>query len=337
MIWLLLAQQACKHVPLAPPGIQCRAAERHMVPTEDGAAIHLHRHAASGPPVLVVHGISANHRCLDLTAERSLAVALKASGYDAWLMDLRGHGEAHRDTDGREQRAGWTMDSYGRYDLPAAIEYIQAVSGYSQLGYVGHSMGGMVAAIYNAIYGDEAFAAMVVVATPIDFRDPDPLLRLTRSMIRVSKLIRVVPSPLVARMSVPLRHLPFHADDMLWSADNMNRAARDAMLSSVVSPMTRREMVSLIDILDKEQLPAASALPELQVPLRVIAGRADRVAPADRVVPYHDLAGSSEKDYILAGRANGFSSDYGHLDLVLGDHAAEEIYPRIIEWFSDRW
>ena len=99
----------------------------------------------------------------------------------------------------------------------------------------------------------------------------------------------------------------------------------------------KTEMASLQEILSEGQLPAASALPALQVPLRVIAGRADRVAPVDRVVPYYDLAGSAEKDYILAGRANGFASDYGHLDLVLGDHAAEEIYPRIVEWFSDRW
>jgi pimeloyl-ACP methyl ester carboxylesterase len=198
-------------------------------------------------------------------------------------------------------------------------------------------MGGMVAATYNAIYGDDAFAAMVVIATPIDFQDPEPMLDLTRSMVRWSKLIRVIPTPLVARMGIPLPHLPFHADDMLWSAENLDRAARDAMLSSVVSPMTRREVGSLVEMLDAGWLPSSRALPDLNAPLRVIAGRADRVAPVDRVYPYYALAGSAEKDYILAGRANGFSSDYGHLDLVLGDHAAEEIYPLIVAWFADRW
>ena len=88
----------------------CLSAERHVVPTEDGAAIHLHRHRAEGPPVVVVHGISSNHHAWDLTEERSLGVYLAEHGYDAWLVDLRGHGDARRDTNGQAQRAGWSVD-----------------------------------------------------------------------------------------------------------------------------------------------------------------------------------------------------------------------------------
>ena len=69
----------------------------------------------------------------------------------------------------------------------------------------------------------------------------------------------------------------------------------------------------------------------------MIAGRADRIAPADRVQPLLEQAGSAEKAYFLAGRISGLSHDYGHLDLVIGDDAAEEIYPRIVGWFEGRW
>ena len=41
-------------------------------------------------PVLLIHGLSANHRVFDLRREKSLAWALCEKGYDVWLLDLRG-------------------------------------------------------------------------------------------------------------------------------------------------------------------------------------------------------------------------------------------------------
>ena len=76
------------------------------------------------------------------------------------------------------------------------------------------------------------------------------------------------------------------------------------------------------------------ALGELQVPLMVIAGRADNIAPVDRVLPYYLAAGSPQKSFVLAGRATGFSADYGHMDLTIGDHARAEIYPLIRDWIA---
>lgn len=333
LLWML----GCVHAPLAPPGEQCIRAENQLITTEDGATIAVHRHRSNGPPVMVVHGISANHRSWDLTAERSLAVALQSQGYDAWLVDLRGHGLAHQHENGREQRAGWHMEDYGRYDISAAISHIQQQTGYTKLGYVGHSMGGMVAAIHHAIHGDDAFAAMVIVASPVDFADPDRLLNLAHGMVTATHWLRVIPTPSVARFGRHLRRLPFHGDALLWSEDNFSDTARDLTFQAVPSPMTRREVRDLMDIVDSQHFSAATALPSLDVPIRVIAGRADRIAPPDRVEAFYALAGSMEKDFVLAAKTNGFAHDYGHVDLVLGDAAQDEIYPLITEWFAGRW
>src|SRR5438876_406455 len=43
-------------------------------------------------PLLLVHGIAANRYNFDLTDESSLARFLAASGYDVWLVELRGRG-----------------------------------------------------------------------------------------------------------------------------------------------------------------------------------------------------------------------------------------------------
>lgn len=332
MILSLLLSCHRAHTP--PTASHCQQAEQHLIATQDGAAIHLHRHRAHGPPVLVVHGISANHRCWDLSADRSIATALNAAGFDAWLLDLRGHGLAHIDTDGHEQRSGWSIEDYGRYDVPAAIDFIQRSTGYDQLAYVGHSMGGMVLTIYNAIHGDDAFFAMVAVASPVDFGSPDPLLTLSQRAIVAGILARRVPTPMLSGMMSGIENLPMNADDLLWSPSNMSPQAQEDLLDTVTSPMSRQELLGVRHLLLTGELPSVAALPQMSAPLLVIAGRADRIAPADRVRPLYEQAGSTQKAYFLAGKVNGLDHDYGHLDLVIGDSASDEIYPRIIDWLK---
>lgn len=314
------------------------------VETDDGAAVALRRYAAEGPPVVLVHGISSNHRTWDLSADRSLARALQAQGYDAWLLDLRGHGLAMRDGQGRRQRAGWSIDDYGQYDLPAAIDHVRQVTGYTQVGYVGHSMGGMVAAIYAAQHGDDALAALVVVGSPVDFGQPEPLLTAARAGTPLASLSASLATPAMARAAAWFDHTPAFVDELLFNPDNVSPTARRELYRAIVSPLSRGEMQQFRGFLASGRFRSAdgsvdylASLEQLDVPLLVIAGRGDSVAPVDRVAPFHDRAGSAEKSLVVASRANGFRHDYGHLDLAMGDAAAAEIHPHIVGWLSGRW
>lgn len=340
----MLALAGCSAAPSGEPPTSCSNAEQIQVPTDDGGAVALHHHPGPGPPVIVVHGISSNHHCWDLAPDRSLAVALVEAGYDAWLLDLRGHGDARFDARGEPQRGGWTIDDYGRYDVPAAIEAVRAATGAHKVGYVGHSMGGMVAAVYTALYGDDALAALVVVASPVEFSDPDPLLALGGASMTAGTVLGRVHTPMMADLAALMRHAPFRFDDILFSSDNLSPAARRLMYQQVVSPLTRGELRQFSGILQQGRFTSEDgsidyldALSRLRTPLLTIAGRADQVATADRVRPWVERAGSAEKRFVLAGRVNGFLHDYGHLDLTVGDDAAEEIYPLITGWFEGRW
>lgn len=58
-------------------GGRCATASTALVRTEDGATIGLHHHLGAGgegrgQPVLLVHGVSSNHRFFDLDADHGL-------------------------------------------------------------------------------------------------------------------------------------------------------------------------------------------------------------------------------------------------------------------------
>jgi polyhydroxyalkanoate synthase len=317
--------------------------EIHRVGTSDGFEIVLSRYALPGAPAVVLcHGISSNHVFWDLEPGRSLAWHLHEAGYDVWNMDLRGHGLARSDGGGHRQHAGWTVDDYGERDLPAAFSYVLEASGASTLSYVGHSMGGMVLAVYLATHPDPPLSAAVVVGSPLDFRDPDRVSRLMFQSARFGTAAAFLPTPLGGRLLGWLgERAPLSLDEYLYNPVNMTVASRSLMMKRVVSPLSRGEVRQFGQMRRDGEFRSADGqivyreqLHDVQVPMMFVAGRADRVVNPDRVWSYFEAVGSPHKEFVIASVANGFHGDYGHLDLGLGDFAAVDVFPRVVAWLE---
>ncbi len=314
----------------------------HRVSTPDGAEIALHRSGGAGPPVVLVHGVSSNHRFWDLGPGASLADHLVEAGYDVWNLDLRGHGDALKLASGKRQRPDWDLDDYGQGDLPAAFAHVRRVTGAERVHYVGHSMGGMVLAIYLASEGDAALASAVVVGSPLDFRDPDLLVKLLLGGGHLAAPFRRLPTPMGAKgLALFRRELPLQLDAMLHNPENFDRRVEGQMLHAVVSPMTRGEVRQLTAMSEDPELRSSDGarawrhdLAGVEVPMLFVAGRADRVATPERVLADHDAVGSSEKAFVVLSAANGFSGDYGHLDPCCAREAAVEVFPMIAHWLD---
>jgi polyhydroxyalkanoate synthase len=339
----LLTLAACGPKRPAVPD-HCAAAQTLRVPTADGATVQLHRHPHDGPPVLLVHGLGSRGRFWDLSASQSMAVALNDAGFDAWVVDLRGHGGNREDADGGRLPVGWTLDDYGRYDLPAAIDHVRATTGYERVGYIGHSMGGMVAAAYHAWHGDDALAALIIVGSPVDFSHPDPFHQASVGALRMGAALPTFRTDSVATNLPGRGNLPFDADALLFQRDNLDEDTRELMFEHGTGPVTRGEMLHLAEILHTGRFGSrdqthdyVAELDTLATPLLVVAGRADGVAPPDRVYPFYAQAGSADKRWVLAGRENGFAADYSHLDLCAGVNAPREIHPILLAFLEGRW
>lgn len=133
--------------------------EEHKVLTKDGYILGVFRirhgrnsslAAMPGRPVLLQHGLldAATTWVMNLP-DQSLGYILADMGYDVWLGNMRGNyfSRAHTkyDPDHDDEFWDFSWDDMARDDLPSMINYILNVTKYTQIAYVGHSQGTMIA------------------------------------------------------------------------------------------------------------------------------------------------------------------------------------------------
>ncbi|XP_026470060.1 lipase 3-like [Ctenocephalides felis] len=123
-------------------------AEAHVVQTEDGYLLTVHRIRCgnSRQPVLLQHGLlGCSADWIIPGPEKALAYRLADSGYDVWLGNARGNTYSKNHVSySVEDDNFWEFSWHemGYYDIPAVVDYINKVRNMEgRLLYVGHSMG----------------------------------------------------------------------------------------------------------------------------------------------------------------------------------------------------
>ena len=314
----------------------------------DGAAIEL-RHLAHEPsdevrepplpPVLIVHGIGANHRNLDLTNDRSLARVLAAAGRDVWLLRLR----SALPTPARLMR----FDAMVKHDVPTAVRAVLAHTGQPALDYVGFSMGGML--LYAGLGRTVPLAEVrraVLVGSPGRIVLPLSAMRALRFLPRAltpSLPVRVL-SRLTAFAADWLPTTPLH--HVVYNPRNMPPGLAGAALVNMIEDLPGALLADFAawGFADGElRLDGARLLDGLhgvETPVAFYAGAADGLAPPDSVRAAHDawgakVPGFTDKSFAVLGVAHGSSADYGHGDLAAGEAVARELFEPVLA-FLDR-
>lgn len=269
----------------------------------DGTRLAVYRVGPSGgTPVVLVPGTFSNHTFWLGTRGQGLAWSLAAAGYEAFVLDPRGHGGSER-PGGRD----WNFEHWGRVDVPAAIE---AATGDGRRALVvGHSAGG--AALLIALAGDpelrDRVAGLVVLATPVPW-----LQRWRRIMARsirgLSRVLGRFPARLLGLG--PEDELPgVMAQWMTWNLQG--------------------------EWLGEDGIDYGAALADVRVPVLAMSGAGDTVfAPPRACRTLVEMIGSDDATYRLAGLGTGFSEDFDHPGIVVARHARREVWPVLLEWLD---
>src|SRR5262249_3767360 len=224
-------------------------------------------------------------------------------------------------------------------DVDTALAHVTRATGKPRVTWIGHSMGGMVAYARAGTYRDARIGQLVTVGSPGTFAPMSRLLLRAYATSGAMALMPAVPVAFFARFATPLApsfllEAAFYPGNLQhgevgkltrWSAANLAKSETRQMLLS-----TRRgEFVS-----SDGGVSYSAGLGDLVIPTLVIGGRRDRLADPMVVRETFERLGSADKELLIVGRASGFSEDYGHTDLVVGEPAAREVFPRIVEWLG---
>ena len=74
----------------------------------------------------------------------------------------------------------------------------------------------------------------------------------------------------------------------------------------------------------------------VSVPILIMAGASDGFVTEEVMKGSYDRVSSKDKSMLIFSKANGYSADYGHCDLILGKNSEKDVYPPILQWLDKR-
>ena len=317
-----------------------RADEAVSITTDDGWRICAHRYRprnvdGPGEPVLLCHGAFSNHWNFEEPRGESFADSLAGAGYDCWVLDYRSCRSAVPPEGVRRTAA--TMDDILMRDLPAAIERIRAETGFSQVHWVGHSLGGMLLYMAECAWDDWPVASAATLGSPPGF---DGLRIRRRRFLRLVIEHAFTVTAFFARWSAalaalirinhpmfPINWRNLHPDVTPGTFFNLV----DLMPHGAAGPLEHWAATNTWII--RDGVDVREGLKHLRTPLLAIFGAGDPLVPLANARRFFDAIALDDKRMLMLSRENGSHADYSHVDLAFARHGETEIHAPIIHWF----
>lgn len=349
-----------------------RIIEDHETKTDDGWTLALKRYRRAGAnpllgPVVLGHGFSYSGAFWDLDEAHSLAGYLADRNFDVWVVSLRGAGASTKPgfsvlkttintrladlpatilrTTIDPNKFDWTVDDYIDHDVPAVLSAVTRLTGRPKVWWVGHSMGGMILYGHLERSPETRVAGLVAVASPMNI--PQPPNDILKGLLENSDLLKIsalavnttlpakLASPLGGRVQTPL-------DILFYNRENMDPPTISLLFLNV-EDIPQGVLDQFTEMVRTGEFKRADGsysytrnLSKIDVPVLLIAGQVDKIAPPEVVRFAYDQVSSTDKTYRLFGLAGGYRADYGHNDLILGKHTKEEVFPLIAQWLAER-
>ncbi|HTL11817.1 MAG TPA: alpha/beta fold hydrolase [Bdellovibrionota bacterium] len=284
-------------------------------------------------PIILGHGVMESAGVWTATARR-----LQEMGYDVWMPNWRGHGRGwHRSIVRFYSKGDYGLEAMLDQDLPALLKHVNAETGMRPV-LVGHSMGGMI----SRAAPEDLILARIEVGTPHDFRRLPLLAKIfarlgapipwTGSTVDalaparwLKNILNGLASPAVA----------WATPDGLLRVSNVAPDEFSELIEQTVSPLHEDIIRDFGAYAVQGRGPERIALRDLarrgvRTPLLVVAGEWDTMAPEVEIIrELRDLP----SDYPVW---TATATETGHVDLVLGERAADRLAPLIDRFVVNR-
>jgi len=287
-------------------------------------------------PVLLIHGFGQNRYAWHLPS-RSLANHLAQKGFDVFNLDLRGHGRS-RHFGGKRCTS---VSDYFLEDLPAALDEVLSLSGHRPAFIVGHSLGGLVA-YAGAPRLAGAVAGIASVGSPYHFTRGSLSLQAVSAFMRGFALLHGSANPSMPLKPVGLTLASFRriAESRLylvpWRGWHKGAMEPHILAEHMRLAFDRAGLAELSDMFKwasekkfgGKEADHCERFEHMDLPLLIVAGTNDDLAPPDSVRPAFTQSRSRDKTYRAL--------PLGHIDLLVGREAPRIAWPLISDWIRAR-
>ena len=114
-------------------------------------------------------------------------------------------------------------------------------------------------------------------------------------------------------------------------------------MEELLVPVNPGVLDHLVTIVDKDEFVSADGvvsyrdmLSDVRVPVLIIGGGEDPIAPPEALRNVYDEVASVDRDLMIFWSDPDEDVSYGHFDLILGKKAEDEVFPLIRRWLESR-
>ena len=288
-----------------------------------------------GTPVLIVMSLISRSYILDLYPGASFVAALRAQGFDTYMLDW-GIPD--------ERDSGNGLDTYVDELLPAAVEAVLETSGAEEVNLIGYCYGGLLSLLLGAAHPELPVSSLITMATPVDFDEMGLFGRMfDQDRLRPDDVVDEsgnVPPDVIRnafRVLKPTADVTQYAVlwEKLWDDKQMEGYQVMGQWTRDHIPFPGRAFRETVDLMRDDALMRDTvlldgrrlSLKDVRWPVLNIVAAKDHIVPSKAALPVCELVGSAQ--------AETLELPAGHVGLVMGKAAATTTMPRIFGWLHD--
>jgi len=262
--------------------------------------------ARRGVPVILLHGGFANRRCWYSAGGHGLGAWLARAGFDVWLAEMRGHGLSPRNQRYRNN----CMSDYARHDLPAIAAFVREQTAQAPH-WVGHSLGGttLAAALGGGYLGAGEAASAALFGTQIS---------------RIYWPLKVPPVEWGSRLLLKGFH---HI-----SGARFKRGPEDEPIGLALESLRWHRLFGRFGDAERDWW---AGMADVQVPLLAVSAAGDQQDPTWACRKLYEQFIAAPRHFLLLGKEQGFSSDFGHVEMLVSKEAQGEVWPLVEHWLRE--